>query len=207
MSFILNYFKIIYFRKYWRKKNKHNFIQIKNIFPIEILTVGNSSYGGLKINYFGNEKERLEIGNYVSIGPNVEFFLGGNHNINTFSTYPFKVKFYNQKVEAWTKGSTIIKDDVWIGAGSLILSGVTIGQGAIIAAGSVVTKDVPAYSIVGGNPAKVIKYRYSKEIVDEMITFDWNKVDIAKIKKLKEELYRPLTLDLAKKLKKEFGEK
>ncbi|MGL5964196.1 MAG: hypothetical protein ACRCZ2_07375, partial [Fusobacteriaceae bacterium] len=89
---------------------------------------------------------------------------------------------------------------------ALVLSGVTIGQGAIVAAGSVVTKDIPPYSIVGGNPAKVIKYRYSEKIIDEMITFDWSKIDLNKIEKLRKNLYEPLTLELAKKIKAELEE-
>lgn len=199
--------KYVIFRIIWRKKNKLNKVIPLNYIPLNMIEVGIESYGKLKTYCYGMNNERLKIGNFVSIAEGVKFILGGNHEINTFTTYPFKVMVLGEKVEAWTKGPIIVKDDVWIGTDALILSGVTIGQGAIIAAGSVVTKDVPAYSIVGGNPAKVIKYRYSKEIIDEMITFDWSKVDITKIEKLKEELYQPLTLELAKKLKKEFGEK
>ena len=65
-----------------------------------------------------------------------------------------------QSTEAFGKGDIIVEDDVWIGYGAVIMSGVTIKQGAVIAAGSVVVKDVPAYSIVGGAPAKIIKYRF-----------------------------------------------
>ncbi|MGL5056657.1 MAG: CatB-related O-acetyltransferase [Fusobacteriaceae bacterium] len=177
-----------------------------NYFPIELVKVGDYSYGPLNIKYWGTEKEGLEIGNFVSIAEGVKFILGGNHEVNTFTTYPFRVMILQEKIEAWTKGPIVIKDDVWIGMDSLILSGVTIGQGAIIAAGSVITKDVVPYSIVGGNPAKVIKYRYSKEIIDEMLTFDWSKANLNKVEKLREELYRPLTLELARKIKVELEE-
>ena len=74
--------------------------------------------------------------------------------------------------EAGTKGSIIVKDDVWIGTNAIICSGVTIGQGAIIAAGAVVTKDVAPYAIVGGNPAKVIKYRFDEEIRNKLLSID-----------------------------------
>ncbi|WP_438530288.1 CatB-related O-acetyltransferase [Cetobacterium sp.] len=175
-----------------------------NKFDINIVEVGEHSYGPIIVKSWNRENEKLIIGKYVSIAEGVKFLLGGNHEINTITTYPFKVKFLKEKVEAWTKGPIVIKDDVWIGTDTLILSGVIIGQGAIIAAGSVVVKDVPPYAIIGGNPAKVIKYRYSNDIVDEMITFDWSKVKTDNIKNLKEALYQPLTLEMAKKLKKEF---
>ena len=71
-----------------------------------------------------------------------------------------------------TKGSIIVKDDVWIGTNAIICSGVTIGQGAIIAAGAVVTKDVAPYAIVGGNPAKVIKYRFDEGIRNKLLEID-----------------------------------
>ena len=74
-------------------------------------------------------------------------------------------------------GTTIVEDDVWIGMNSTILSGIKIGQGAVIAAGSVVTKDVPPYSIVAGNPAKIIKYRFSNNIIEKLINIDYNKLN------------------------------
>ncbi|MGL4955492.1 MAG: CatB-related O-acetyltransferase [Cetobacterium sp.] len=188
----------------WKKVNLENMVFPINYFPMSLVKVGKYSYGPLYVKYWETAEENLEIGNFVSIGPGTKFILGGNHETNTFTTYPFKVKFLGEKVEAWTKGPIIVKDDVWIGTDALILSGVTVNQGAIIAAGSIVTKDVPAYSIVGGNPAKIIKYRYSKDIIDEMITFDWSKVDLNKVEKLRKELYEPLTLERAKKIKAEF---
>ncbi len=188
----------------WRIKNQRNKTIPKNIFPEEIVTVGKYTYGELNVRYWDSKGEKLIIGNFVSIAEGVKFILGGNHEIETFTTYPFKVMSLGEKVEAWTKGPIIVEDDVWLGMDSLILSGVRIGQGAIIAAGSVVTKDVAPYSIVGGNPAKILKYRYSEEIIKEMINFDWSKVNLSKINKLKKDLYEPLTFELVKKIKKEF---
>lgn len=80
------------------------------------------------------------------------------------STYPFKRKLFHGGEEAVSKGDIIVGDDVWVGYGATILSGVHIGQGAVIAAGAVVNKDVPPYAIVGGIPAKVIKYRFSESV-------------------------------------------
>jgi acetyltransferase-like isoleucine patch superfamily enzyme len=78
--------------------------------------------------------------------------------------------------EAETKGEIVVGSDVWIGYRSTILSGVTIGQGAVIGAGSLVCQDVPAYSICGGNPVKVIGWRYDFDVIKEMVKLDWKKV-------------------------------
>lgn len=199
--------KYLKFKDEWRKNNKHNKIIPENMFPIEIVKVGKHSYGSIKVFSWDMEKERLVIGNYVSIASGVKFILGGNHEVETFTTYPFKVMCFNENVEAWTKGPIVIKDDVWIGTDSTVLSGVTIEQGSIIAAGSVVTKNVPAYSIVGGNPAKIIKYRYPKEIIKEMIKIDWSAIELSKIEKIKKNLYKKLNLEILQEINKELENK
>lgn len=79
--------------------------------------------------------------------------------------------------ETQAKGNIIVNDDVWIGDSALILSGVEIGQGAVIAAGAVVTEDVPPYAVVGGVPAKVIKYRFRDDVIKELVKIDYAKVD------------------------------
>ena len=152
----------------WRASNKHNYTVIKNILGggNPIITIGEGTYGEVNILSYKNKEEGLEIGNYVSIASNVWFILGGNHQMNTYSNYPIASMFIDlcPEKDAQTKGKIIIEDEVWIGANVTILSGIKIGKGAIIAAGSVVTKDVPSYSIIGGNPAKIIRYRNNKEL-------------------------------------------
>lgn len=175
-----SYLALYLFKKKWKRKNKHNQITPVNKFPLEKVKVGNYSYGPIDVRSWGSSEEGLEIGNFVSIGSGVKFILGGNHEMNTITTYPFKVKFLKEEEEAWSKGLIIIKDDVWIGTDAIILSGVTISQGAIVAAGSVITKDVPPYAVVGGNPAKIIKFRFSEEIIEEMKNINWNNLDIKK---------------------------
>lgn len=174
---ILKEIKLFLFKKKWKSLNKHNFTNPRNVFPIKSVEVGRYSYGPLNVRAWGAENEKLIIGSFVSIAEDVLFILGGNHNIETFSTYPFKVMFLGAKREAWSKGPIIVEDDVWIGARSLILSGVKIGKGAIIAAGSVVTKNVPPYSIVGGNPAKIIRFRFEDDIINELLEIDYSKID------------------------------
>lgn len=168
----INRIKLYLFKRLYRKHNAHNETYIANFCDISRINVGKKTYGTLHVVDFTPEDVKLVIGSYCSIAGGVQFLLGGEHQINSISTYPFKVKVFGYKSEAGTKGSIIVKDDVWIGTNAIICSGVTIGQGAIIAAGAVVTKDVEPYAIVGGNPAKVIKYRFDEEIRKKLLGID-----------------------------------
>ena len=156
------------FQRKYRKMNKHNKTIIMNFCDLSKIIIGKKSYGQINLTDFSPANTKLYIGNYCSIAPNVHFLLGGEHQIKTISTYPFKVLSFGQAREAGSKGNIIVNDDVWICEGAIICSGVTIGQGAVIAAGAVVTKDVEPYAIVGGNPAKLIKCRFCKELIDEL---------------------------------------
>lgn len=112
--------------------------------------------------------DQLYIGNYVCIGAEAIILMGGNntHRTDWFSLYPFVETI----VESYKKrGDTKIDDGAWLGIRSIIMPGVHIGEGAIVAAGSIVTKDIPPYAIVGGNPAKIIKYRFSEEVVQKLL--------------------------------------
>ena len=112
-----------------------------------------------------------------------------------YSSYPFKSKMQlgDGGLDANSKGNIIVGDDVWIGYRSTILSGVEIGKGAIIAAGSVVTKNVPPYAIVGGNPAMVIRYRFSERIISKLMSLDFSLISKEAADKCLEELYRDIT--------------
>ena len=155
----------------WRNRNSHNQTVAGSVFDLDKVTVGKNTYGIINMYCESGAPVHLEIGNYVSIAPEVEFLLGEEHTIHTISTYPFKNHFTGE-CEATSKGNIVVNDDVWIGRRATILSGITIGQGAIVAAGSVVTKDVPAYSIVGGVSAKVLKKRFSEELIHKLLNTD-----------------------------------
>lgn len=172
IRYILEKYKL---KKEWRKDNKHNFTEAENLFDINKVIVGNYTYGPLFVRNYGNSSEKLEIGNFCSIARGVTFLLGGKHDYNCISTYPFKKKFLDIENESITKGPIIIKDDVWIGENAMILSGVTINQGAIIGAGSIVSKEVPAYAIFAGN--KIIKYRFSEDIIKELLKIDYSLIN------------------------------
>lgn len=139
----------------------------------------------------------------MSIAKNVQFILGGNHQIDAFTTYPLKAMYSEPYCEqdAATKGAVIIEDEVWLGANSIILSGVTIGKGAIVAAGSVVTKDVPPYTIVGGNPAKFIKNRVPERLIPLMSNVSLNDLDIEKVKQNIDLFYQPIDENVLLKIK------
>lgn len=138
-------------------------------------SIGDFSYGIPQI-LFPNENATLKIGRYVSIANDVIIMLGGEHRPDWVSTYPLNImypEFNHIKGHPTTKGSVIIGSDVWIGRQALIMSGVTIGDGAIIAANAVVVKNVEPYSIVGGNPAKHIRYRFSGDEIAELLRIQW----------------------------------
>jgi len=125
---------------------------------------------------------RVQIGRYCSIARNCEIGVA-NHPIHYLSSHPFqfdKTIFKNNahyqginKVNWNPHEETFIGNDVWIGAKVVINSGLKIGHGSVIAAGAVVTKDIPPYAIVGGVPAKIIKYRFSEEIIQELLVLKW----------------------------------
>ena len=126
-------------------------------------------------------RDRLIMGKFCSIACGAKFlFTSANHTQKSLSTYPFPIFFdeWDLDVEditsAWDrKGDIIIGNDVWIGYEAVIMSGVTIGDGAIIGARSVVTKDIPPYTIVGGVPARQIRRRFSEETIAALLELKW----------------------------------
>ncbi len=179
---IVRYIKMQLFKIKWRINNKNNYTYATSVFDIENVKVGKYTYGGISVSNDVKDA-KLVIGNFCSIAENVHFMLGSEHALNHISTYPFQVYFMGADREAISKGDIIVKDDVWIGRNALIMSGVNIGQGAVIAAGAVVTKDVPPYAIVGGVPARVIRYRFEKEIINELVNVDFGKFNVEIIRR------------------------
>jgi virginiamycin A acetyltransferase len=132
--------------------------------------------------------DKLIIGNFCAIASDVQFIMNGaNHKMNSFTTYPFGIFGHGweaallQLKDLPFKGDTIIGNDVWIGYKAVIMPGITIGDGAIIAAKTVVTKDVPPYSVIGGNPSRLIKKRFSDDVVELLLQIQWWNWSIEKI--------------------------
>ena len=190
-------------KRQWKKRNRHNrtwlgdgnysAAYISRLKTGDIIHVGHHTYGAINAYSSGNPQEFLKIGSYCSIASTARFMLSGEHAHHTISTFPFKTHICGAPYEAICKGSIIVDDDVWVGDSALILSGVHIGQGAVVAAGSIVTKDVPPYAIVGGVPAKIIKYRFSPELVEELMKIDFSELDTSTLQTHLDELYEPLT--------------
>lgn len=137
---------------------------------------------------YNYESDRLIIGKFCAIATDVKFIMNGaNHKLDSISTYPFPIfgsawaAHMHLLLDLPSRGDIEIGNDVWIGYGSLIMPGVKIGDGAIIAAHSVVVKDIPPYTIAGGNPATAIKSRFSDADIQKLLELQWWNWDIAKI--------------------------
>jgi acetyltransferase-like isoleucine patch superfamily enzyme len=152
------------------------------------MSFGKYTYGKPNI-HWENNAAKLIIGNFCSIAGNVNIYLGGNHRTDWVTTYPFghihknKFNLFDGKGHPGTKGDVIIGNDVWIGCNVTIMSGITIGDGAVIANNSHIVKNVEPYSLVGGNPAKLIKYRFSPEQIEKLLQIKWWNWDDVKINK------------------------
>lgn len=144
----------------------------------------------------------ITIGNFCSIARGTAI-LEYNHNAECITSYFIKYRVFGEKFGAdiVSKGAIYIGNDVWIGTQSTILTGVTIGDGAIIAANSVVSKDVPPYAIVGGTPAKVLRYRFDDDIIAKLVELKWWNWNIEKIELNKELFYGNLSMSKINNIK------
>lgn len=168
------------------------------VFDLSKVQVGDYSYGWLDVRTFSDPIESLKIGRFCSIADGACFLLGGNHRMSTVSTYSFGSVILGDEPEdfALSRGPIIVEDDVWIGTRAVILSGVRIGQGSVVGAGSVVGRDVPAYSIVAGNPAQVIKMRFGPEIVRELMAWaDYSHLNDERIGRMRDLLRMDVSVD------------
>ncbi|GAL96068.1 hypothetical protein ATR1_011c0001, partial [Acetobacter tropicalis] len=140
------------------------------------MKIGDHTYGIPDI--IDGPHGEVVIGKFCSIAVGVSI-VAANHNMNFASTYPFKTiwneqwRFLGDILDHTSKGKTTIGNDVWIGKSAFIMNGVKIGSGAVIGAGSVVTKDIPPYAIVGGNPAKLLRFRFGEHIINKLLQIKW----------------------------------
>jgi len=174
-------------------KDYRKMIFLKNIITRKNIEVGDYTYYddaddplGFEHNvlyHFDMLGDKLIIGKFCAIASGAKFIMNGaNHQLNTISTYPFAIfengwEKINEGVDLSqkypNKGDIVIGNDVWIGFEALIMPGVKIGSGAVIATRAVVTKDVPDYAIVGGNPAKVIRKRFDDATTARLLKIAW----------------------------------
>lgn len=150
------------------------------------MSYGDFTYGSCKVNNFG-ESNVLKVGKFCSIATGVNVYTGGNHRTDWVTTYPFGhintdlFDKFNKEGHPKSNGDVIIGNDVWIGANTTIMSGVIIGDGAVIANNSHVVKNIEPYSIIGGNPAKLIRYRFSTKQIEKLLELKWWDWSIEKI--------------------------
>lgn len=170
-------------------------VYLKNIITNPQIIVGDYTYYDDPVDVYNFEKnvlylfdfiqDKLIIGKFCQIATDVRFIMNGsNHALNGISTYPFKVfgeAWKEAPLEMINKGDTIIGNDVWFGNSATIMPGVKIGDGAIIGTGSLITKDVEPYTIVGGNPGKVIRKRFDDDVIDFLLRLSWWNWPIEKI--------------------------
>lgn len=158
----------------WKKYGNHT----RYHFEGPQFDIGEFSHGVPTVHAYDDET-RLIIGKYCSLGAGISIILGGNHHTRWTSTYGFYQE--QQHFPSWSKigenyikkGDVVIGNDVWIGRNATILSGANIGNGAVIGAGAVVAGSPPPYSIVVGNPGKVIGYRFSEAQIDSLQRIAW----------------------------------
>ena len=152
----------------------------QRVFIHEMSTVG-------KYNYFGRDTmlTHAQIGNYCSIAPGVKIGQA-QHSLSYITTYN-AIASVNTGCQMFEK-PTVIGNDVWIGANAVLMQGITVGDGAVIGAGAVVTHDVPAYAVVVGVPARVLRYRFNEEQIEKIRASQWWQADkkeaISKVKEL-----------------------
>ena len=165
-------------------------IQNPNITVGDFTYIADSEFESHVTNFYPWSKDKLIIGKFCQIAMGVEFIMNdANHQMSAVSTFPFYT------LDGWDmeapsaadmpfKGNTVIGNDVWIGQNAVILPGVNIGDGAIIGANSVVGSNISPYTIVAGNPAKVIRKRFDEELIDLMLRFKWWDKRITEINEL-----------------------
>lgn len=153
------------------------------------MNVGKHTYGEHNIKLIWGKPHQVTIGKFCSIADNVTIFLGGDHAVEWLSTYPFWLKGFKKAPQAgrWNntrKLNVTIGNDVWIAGGTTIMRGVTIGDGAVIGRNSHVIRDVKPYSVVAGNPAELLYFRFNKETIKSLLELKWWDYDDEIINKL-----------------------
>jgi acetyltransferase-like isoleucine patch superfamily enzyme len=167
--------------------------------PGRFVTIGRHTYGVTEHTVFEATAENpVVIGSFCSIADGVQIHGESHHSIHRASSYPFRFTMLGQREPGRGKGRVTIGNDVWIGSRAIILANVTIGDGAVVGAGAIVTRDVPPYAIVAGNPAKLIRYRFDPDIIAALSAIAWWNWPDEKILAEVDSFYGPVEAFLAR---------
>ena len=150
------------------------------------ITVGEHTYFDTQITFgLWQQEDEVQIDRFCSLAKNITIFVGGEHFTTRATAFPFVLMFAETRperiVDGRNKGATVIGNDVWIGFDATVMSGVSIGNGAVIGAKAVVAKDIPDYAIAVGNPAKVIRYRFTPPTIKRLLALSWWDWKLSKI--------------------------
>ena len=193
-----------------RNPNNETRIHLEKLSRRWGFSIGAYSYGKPKVR-FPESGRALTIGRYCSIADKVEILLGGDHRLDWITTYPFAAMDGlwpdAQAPEDYhhSRGDVTIGHDVWLGSGCMILSGVTIGHGAVVAARAVVTRDVPPYAVVAGNPAKLVRRRFDEATASALLEAAWWDLPHAAVTRLVPLLSSGRIADLVAAVRRERG--
>jgi acetyltransferase-like isoleucine patch superfamily enzyme len=201
-----------------RKKHEGFYASIKSYassdckFSNNVRLYGKTQLGNVQVGshtYFaGTISSNAIIGKYCSIGPNTRIGGLGLHPTNYISTHPIFYSTKKQSGKTFVKTDhfiehkdTIIGNDVWIGINCVVLDGIKVGNGVIIAAGSIVTQDIPDYAIVGGVPAKIIKYRYSESEIVLLNRLKWWNLSDLELNEMQQDFRDNNIISISKKIR------
>ena len=187
-------------KKQWRARNPHNHTYAVSAFPAESVTVGEGTYGPIRAVYYAGCDCRLTIGRYCSLAEQTTFLLGGEHPLDRVSTYPFGKWFEGDYADCLSKGDIVLEDDVWLGYGVTVLSNARIRRGCVVAAGAVVVGELEPYGIYAGVPARLIRKRFSQEVIDKLMEIDYAAIDRQFYREHKELFSVPATEETVGKL-------
>ena len=159
-------------------------VSVGTVYGSYQLSVGFGTYGleNAAFHFWGSRNASVAFGRFCSLAPDVEFFLDGNHQLGAASTYPFRERGARLGWPAAAgggrdqnngRGPIALAADVWAGRGAVFLSGVRVGVGAVVGTRAVVTRDVPPYAVVAGNPARVVRYRFDEATVARLVATRW----------------------------------
>ncbi len=175
----MQFLKRILFLASEKLKKQLAFYEYNENIKRNLLEVGRYTYGAteIQIDHYKGSESKVNIGSFCSIAKNVRIITGGIHPPDWVALFPFRIVWglpnaLSDGTPA-TKGPVNIENDVWIGTDVTIVSGVTIGNGAIVLAGAVVTKDIPAYCIAGGVPAKIVNKRFTDDQITQLLKINW----------------------------------